>query len=189
MPKPPVLPQIDWRGVYQSGKSWEEWISTAESSENRVRMAQHLGQLRLEPYTTAMLRGLQRPVYVTAIAEDWCGDVIRHVPALQCLAMASSSLGVRFHGRDHNPQIFARYLTNGGESIPKFIFLSHEFIECGNWGPMPEAEKKVIARGKVCGDLETARKRVGMMYQADTGCRRVINELMDLIMIAAATMP
>ena len=159
------------------------------SEEHRARIEQ-LGQdLVLAPEAQACLAALPRPVRVVAIAEDWCGDVVRHVPVLQRMAEAAPRLEVRFISRGQHPDVFARFLTNGGEAIPKFIFLSEAWVECGNWGPMPEACREAIARGKACGDGAAARRKVSALYEADPQKRQVVAELLRLCDIACSTEP
>jgi thiol-disulfide isomerase/thioredoxin len=189
VPRPPVLPILDWKVIFESGLPFEQWLDTAESDQNRETMQQSLAGQELEPQLEALLAALPRPVYVVAIAEPWCGDVRRHVPVLQRLAHAAPNLEVRYISRQQHPDVFARFLTNGGEAIPKFVFLSDQFVECGNWGPMPAADRVLIARGKACGDLGAARQKVGQSYQADADHRIVIEELIDLINVATCTSP
>jgi len=152
-------------------------------------MEQGLAALELEPHLEALLAALPRPVYIVAIAEDWCGDVVRHVPVLQRLAQAAPNLEVRYITREQHKDVFVRFLTNGGEAIPKFVFLSSQFVECGNWGPMPAADRALIARGKACGDVGAARKKVAQSYQTDADRRIVVEELVDQISIAVCTAP
>jgi len=54
---------------------------------------------------------------------------------------------------------------------------------------MPAADRVLIARGKACGDVGAARKKVGMSYQQDTERRVVVEELMALIEIAVCAVP
>ncbi len=189
MPRPPILPTLDWRSVFEEGQAYEAWISAGESEKHRSQMESDRKSLALEPHEEAALRALPRPVHVLAIAEDWCGDVVRHVPVLQRLADCSANLKVRYLSREQRPEVFARFLTNGGEAIPKFIFLSDAFVECGHWGPMPEACREVIARGKACGDGALARKRVSALYEADPGRRVVVREFLHLVDIASSSTP
>ncbi len=189
MPRPATLPTLDWSAVFASGQDYATWIGAAESAENRARMEELRQAQVLEPQVAGFLGALARPVHVIAIAEDWCGDVVRHVPVLQRMAEAAPNLRVRFITRKQWPDLFARFLTNGGEAIPKFIFLSEAFVECGNWGPMPAACRELIARGKACGNVAAARKLVHGLYDADPGRRAVIAELMQLMDIAASREP
>jgi hypothetical protein len=189
MPRPPVLPVLDWKAILASGKTYEEWLETAESDEHRGAMRRALADQPLEPHVEAMLGALPRPVHVVAIAEAWCGDVRRHVPVLQRLAQAAPHMEVRYITRGQHKDVFVRFLTNGGEAIPKFVFLSSQYVECGNWGPMPAADRLLIARGKACGDVGAARAKVAQSYQIDTERRIVAEELVDLIQIAVCASP
>jgi hypothetical protein len=164
-------------------------LAAVESDKNRDAMAEALAGQALEPHVEAALGALPRPVYVVAIAEDWCGDVRRHVPVLERMAQAAPKLTVRYITREQHRDVFVRFLTNGGEAIPKFVFISDQYVECGNWGPMPAADRVLIARGKACGDVGAARKKVGLSYQADAERRIVVEELMALIEIAVCAAP
>jgi thiol-disulfide isomerase/thioredoxin len=186
MPRPPTIPQIDWPSVFASGQPYAAWIQGGEAPDNRSKMEAFRETLVLEPQLLGFLQALPRAVRVIAIAEDWCGDVVRHVPVLQRLAEAAPNLEVRFITREQHPDVFARFLTNGGEAIPKFIFLSEAWVECGNWGAMPTACRELISRGKACGDVATARKRVSALYEADPGRRMVLQELVHLLDIASS---
>jgi hypothetical protein len=189
MPQPPILPLLDWKAVFDSGKEYPAWLAGAASLEKRQKMELFREGLVLEPQARGFLSALSRPVRVVAIAEDWCGDVVRFVPVLQRLAEAAPNLAVRFISRQQYPEVFVRFLTNGGEAIPKFIFLSEAWVECGNWGPMPEICRELIARGKACGDIAAARKRVSALYEVDSNRRMAVVELMKLIDIASSREP
>jgi hypothetical protein len=189
MPRPPVLPLIDWKAVFDSGQDYQSWIKNDESKENCERMEALLGEVKLEPHDEALLKAIARPVHAIAIAEAWCGDVVRHVPYLQKMAELCPNLRLRFIAREQHPDVFVRFLTNGGEAIPKFVFLSSELVECGNWGPMPDECRELIARGKACGDVGKAREKVAALYEADSNGRSVASQLLHLIDIAASSRP
>jgi thiol-disulfide isomerase/thioredoxin len=189
MPRPPIIPTIDWQAVFASAMDYPTWIATGESPENRARMEETRTSLHLDPQLAGYLAALPRRVHVLAIAEDWCGDVVRHVPALARLAEAAPNLQVRFITREQHPEVFVRFLTNGGEAIPKLIFLNQAWVECGNWGPMPAPCRELIARGKACGDVAAARKKVAAILEADAQRRMTIQELMALIETASALEP
>ncbi len=186
MPRPATLPILDWKAVFDSGLDYASWLARAESSEQRDKLAAQHQTLALEPAVAGHLAALPRPVPVIAIAEDWCGDVVRHAPVLQRMAEAGPQLKVRYVSRLQHPDVFIRFLTNGGEAIPKFIFLNDQFVECGNWGPMPECCRDLIARGKACGDVAAARKKVSVCYEQDAARRQVVTELLRLVDIASS---
>jgi len=180
MPKPPILPALDWQSIFASGQTYAEWIK-GPTPENCDKMEDLREALVLEPQVEGFLAALPRPVRVVAIAEDWCGDVVKHVPVLARMAESAPNLQVRFISREQHPQVFGRYLTNGGEAIPKFIFLSEQWVECGNWGPMPDALRQLIARGKACQDVPAARRKVAALYDADPQRRETLKELLALL--------
>jgi len=189
MPRPATLPVLDWKSVFESGLDYQAWLAAAEATEQRDKMEAQRQALTLDPPVAGFLAALPRAVHVVAIAEDWCGDVVRHAPVLQRMAEAGPQLKVRYISRQQYPDVFARFLTNGGEAIPKFIFLSDRFVECGNWGPMPECCRELIARGKACGDVAAARKKVSACYEQDTTRRKVVTELLHLVDIATSREP
>jgi hypothetical protein len=189
MPRPATLPLIDWKAVFDSGLDYTAWLAAAESTEQRDKMEAQRQALMLDPTVVGFLAALPRPVHIIAIAEDWCGDVVRHAPVLQRMAGAGPQLKIRYISREQHPDVFIRFLTNGGEAIPKFIFLSDRFVECGSWGPMPEGCRELIARGKACGDVAAARKKISVRYEQDTARREVVTDLLHLVDIAVSREP
>ncbi len=189
MPRPPVLPTVEWKTVVESGKDFDDWISSDESTENCKKILKIREEIKLAASIEAYLKALSRPIYVVVIAEAWCDDVVRHVPVMQRIADAAPAISVKYIFREQHPSVFARFLTNGGEAVPKFVFLSDQYTECGNWGPMPEFCREIIARGKACGDIGAARKKTSTLYDADPGKQIVIRELLHLIDIASSESP
>lgn len=189
MPRPPMLPVLDWQAIFANATRFDDWLKRGEHPDHHETMRTLRAGQELEPHTKALLKGMARPVYVVAIAEDWCGDVVRHVPVLEALADAASNLHVRYIHREDHPEVFVRFLTNGGEAIPKFVFLNNAYVECGNWGPMPALCRELISRGKACGDVGKAREKVAGIYQADANRRMVVEELVHLVDIASSVAP
>jgi hypothetical protein len=189
MPMPTNLPIPDWSAISDSGLDFESWLEKGEYEKNIAKLRELYERQQFPEEVGSQLSGLARPIHVVAIAEDWCPDVIRHVAVLQKMADRSDALSVHYVTRKSHPEIFIRYLTNGGEAIPKFIFLNDQYMECGNWGPMPECCKESISRGKACGDVKTARVKVAECYKKDKERTKVITELMRLVDIASAETP
>jgi thiol-disulfide isomerase/thioredoxin len=135
MPKPPILETIDWNAVYDSGVDFDTWLTQGET-EDHVKMMKDIHENQvLDDAVLEQLSAITKPASVIAIAEDWCPDVVRHAPILQKICDQSEHLNVRYLTRETGKDIFVRFLTNGGEAIPKFVFLSDQWVECGNWGP------------------------------------------------------
>jgi hypothetical protein len=185
MPQPPILPLIDWRALFSAGTDWRRWLDIAEKPEHKTELLGSYGGFHPTPETVRRLQALAKPVHIIAIAESWCGDVRRHVPVLQKIADAGGQVQVRYITRAQNVDVFARLLTNGGEAIPKAVFLSRDFVETGNWGPMPENGRRIIAQGKAANDITGARKLVAAQYAADPQRRDAESEIINRIEIAA----
>jgi thiol-disulfide isomerase/thioredoxin len=185
MPRPPILEPVDFRAAWEGGKSWIDWLSSAESEENAEKMRSSTTVATLSEPVRAYLSALPRPVHVLAFAEDWCGDVQRYVPVLERLAAHAPNLLIRYVSREDQPELFKRFLTNGGESVPKFVFFNEDFVECGNWGPLPAAMRLLLARGKAAGDVATARKQIATLSDADGKSQQATRELLELIDIAS----
>jgi hypothetical protein len=187
MPRPHLLPLLDWREIIATGKTYAEWLAASEIPAHRERIEKARKELALPDAARTAARAIQREVHVVAIAEDWCGDVVRHVPPLERLAQENPKVQTHYITREQHLDVFARFLTNGGEAIPKFIFLSADLVETGNWGPLPGACRELIARGKALNDVPAARKKVAERCAADPQLRIVIAELVERLQIAAAT--
>lgn len=193
MPKQPILPVPDWSEVFDTARSYPDWLAAGKAHERQAENHRAMEDFRqhhqFDRPTMARLNALDRPVRVLVIAEDWCPDVVRHVPILQRMAELSPALDAKYLLLNDRPDILCRYLTFGGEAIPKFVFFNADFVECGLWGPMPEACRRLIARGRGCGDLKQARKQVAALYEADPERRMVAEELIREIETAACERP
>ncbi|MGF1571874.1 MAG: thioredoxin family protein [Sumerlaeia bacterium] len=187
MPKPPLMKQLDWQAIYTSGTDYKTWLDGAENPDHKAKMLENYDQTVVLESEWAALKNLAANVHIVVIAEDWCGDVVRNVPALEKLIAGSGTVSTRYITREQHPEVFIRFLTNGGEAIPKMIFLSKDWVETGNWGPMPHALREHIARGKAAGDVAASRKITGLLYKADSGLRDVVKELLQAIDVAATT--
>ena len=49
MPRPPVLPALDWRAIFDSGIEFDAWLATADHPHLRDAMAESANQLTLAP--------------------------------------------------------------------------------------------------------------------------------------------
>jgi len=184
-PQPPILPLIDWRQLWAAGLGWTDWLATAPQPEQRAQLESAYDRYRPVPQTVSQLEQLRKPVHIVVIAEAWAGDVRRHVPVLQKLAEAAGQSAVRYITRRQNLEVFARFLTLGGEALPKAVFLSSDFVETGTWGPMPEECRRLIAQGKAANDIPGARILIRARYAADPDCRAAEDEIRDQLAIAA----
>lgn len=101
---------------------------------------------RLTEETQKQLEGLSAPLTWLVLTEAWCGDAAQIIPVLKRMADASGQVELKLILRDEHPGIMDAFLTNGGRSIPKVIFLDSATRRVlGSWGPRPaEVQQMVI---------------------------------------------
>jgi hypothetical protein len=82
------------------------------------------------------LQQINEPVKWLVLTEAWCGDAAQVNPVLNRMAEVNEKISLRFILRDEHPEVMDAFLTNGGRSIPKLIFLdARENRVFGSWGP------------------------------------------------------
>jgi hypothetical protein len=150
-----------WRGVYE-----------------RVRIPDELLQEAL---------AVPGSLKILVLSEDWCGDAVNLVPVVARLAELHPRWELRVLGRDANPDIMDAHLTDGrSRSIPVFILMDEDGVECGWWGPRPEEiQSWVVREGRAMVSKERYKITRGW-YARDRG-RSTIRELLDVVCGACAT--
>ena len=116
---------------------------------NEARMDRLDRRPRLSDDFRQMLAGLQRDYLLLVLSEGWCGDAAQTVPVMHWMAEASPRVELRVALRDEHPELIDQYLTNGGRSIPKLLFLdaqTHEVL--ADWGPRPLVAQAIAMRYK-----------------------------------------
>lgn len=116
------------------------------------------------------------------ITEGWCGDAAHVVPVLAKIAAASQGeIDLRLVLRDENLDLMDDYLTNGGRSIPKLIFLNEDQEEIGMWGPRPADAQQIMEEGKAAGK-EKAEITIDLQkwYARNRGVQ-IAEEVIDLV--------
>ncbi|MBV6654536.1 MAG: thioredoxin family protein [Mameliella sp.] len=117
---------------------------------NRTRMNRLDKTTRLTTATQEVLSNIKKPLQLLVLTEAWCGDAAQSIPVLNKIAEASDALSLKLILRDENLEIMDAFLTNGGRSIPKVIFLDAEDqTVLGTWGPRPEEVQKMVLANKI----------------------------------------
>jgi hypothetical protein len=116
---------------------------------NFQRMKRVEATTELAPETVQALRSITNPMTWLVLTEAWCGDAAQIVGVIETMASCNPLLHARFLLRDEHLSIMDDFLTNGGRSIPKVIFLDLESCTVlGAWGPRPEELQALIAQWK-----------------------------------------
>lgn len=84
------------------------------------------------------------------LSEAWCGDAAQNIPVLHQMELESGGkISMHIVLRDENLDLMDKYLTNGGRSIPKVIFLDADtHQELGTWGPRPAPVQEMVEENK-----------------------------------------
>ncbi|WP_407673129.1 thioredoxin family protein [Paenibacillus alkalitolerans] len=125
------------------------------------------------------------------LAADWCGDVVRNVPAV-FKALEISGVPTEVLILEQNFDVMDQFLTMGGRSIPVVIFTDTGGFVLGHWGPRPSHVQDVMTKFKTDNPdreapdyqekLAQARKEMGERYGEGTGYQHIIvKELRELI--------
>ena len=124
------------RARFSMGLTYDEYKD--QMTRNRDRVDANEARVTIDPADLDAFRGLNGPIHVLALAEDWCGDVIANLPVLGVLGRESGTLDVRVFLRDQNTDLMQRYLNQGKyESIPVFAFFDDAFNELGVFTERP----------------------------------------------------
>lgn len=179
-----AVPKLDLKAIWEAGQHFGDWLKACEAPQ-RDEMERIYKDVVLSPEDAHTLHDIQRNVHILAISEAWCGDVRRHTPVVARMCAAGANLHLRVVDKETKPELMARFLTNAAEAIPVFVFLNHQFVEVGFWGPRPACCKDWMARGKACGDIDAARAKIKAFYAEDRH-RTTVAELRKLFETAAA---
>lgn len=125
------------------------------------------------------------------LAADWCGDVVRNVPAI-FRALENSGIPTEILIMEQNLDVMDQFLTMGGRAIPIVIFADTGGFKLGQWGPRPKHVQAVMTQFKQenpdrsAPDYEAKLKEtyaeMGRQYGEGLGYQSVIvRELRDLI--------
>ncbi len=119
---------------YQSGLTYNEFLSQYANDVQKSRWQQVLEQVSLTPLQQELLRSFQRQMPVLCLAGAWCGDCINQCPIFERLAQASPLIRVRYLDRDDHADAQQVLQINGGNRVPVVVFFSEDGYEVARYG-------------------------------------------------------
>lgn len=123
---------------FNQGLTYDEY--KAQMTRNQERFIANEAAAAIDPEDKKAFSGLEKPLNVLVICEDWCGDVIDNLPVLGKLAEETGKLNIRVFLRDQNLDIMDQYLKEGQfRSIPVFVFFDDDMNEHGSFLERPES--------------------------------------------------
>ncbi|MEM7572978.1 MAG: thioredoxin family protein [Bacteroidota bacterium] len=120
----------------------EFYLKIARLNQSRMKRLDKRTQLTDD--LLAALEEVKNSYQLLALTEGWCGDAAQTLPLINKLAEASPQLDLRLVLRDENLDLMDLFLTDGGRSIPKVLFLDADTKEVvTHWGPRPALAQKM----------------------------------------------
>lgn len=151
---------MNLKQYFETGIDYETYVSRMETNKENM---QYIYDNFTLPAQSDLSELKDKNLRILVITEDWCGDAMVNTPILMKIA-EWAGIEVRFVYRDQNLELMDQYLTNGGRSIPKFIYLNENFEDVGNWGPRAEPvqmmvdDRKALLPHKDSADFKAAQE-------------------------------
>ncbi|MFK8058356.1 MAG: thioredoxin family protein [Saprospiraceae bacterium] len=116
---------------------------------NQKRMDRLDKKNRLTDEFMELLGGVQRKYLMLVLSEGWCGDAAQTLPMFNWIAESSPNIELKVVLRDEHTDLMDQYLTDGGRSIPKVLFIDMDTNEVlADWGPRPLIAQAISLRYK-----------------------------------------
>ncbi|MEM1217327.1 MAG: thioredoxin family protein [Bacteroidota bacterium] len=140
---------------------------THYSELNVARMRRLDKTTKLQETTFTVVQSIDRPMIWLTLTEGWCGDAAQIVPVVEKIAAENELVEHRIILRDEHPEVMDMFLTNGGRSIPKIIFLDANSLEVlGDWGPRPsEIQARVMEAVGQLRNMESGEEKKAYEYE------------------------
>jgi hypothetical protein len=132
---------------FAQGYTFDSYMSSIKV--NKERILSYYKDFKVKSADAKALQALAQrpkgPAKALVLAEDWCTDVVRGLPALARLAEVAS-LEMRVFPRDQNSDIMREFLKQGKyESIPTMVFYTKDLDYICHWIERPGLADKDIA--------------------------------------------
>lgn len=148
----------------------EAMVGYTKMNEQRMRRLDKT--VKILPETVEQLATITTPQIWLVLTEGWCGDAAQSLPVMAKMAAENPNIELKFLLRDENLPIMDEFLTNGGRSIPKLIFLEKETLAVvGSWGPRPAELQEIFLEAKKSPDFNypEIQKVIQKWYNKDKG--------------------
>jgi hypothetical protein len=147
---------------FAKGLTFEGFVKTMRQNDRRIKQMFDRYEL-----TEADIEHFEKIVaehggslFITALVEDWCPDVVLNVPVVARLADSIDGIELRLFVREHNEDLQEAYAAQQVLSIPTISVFNSEWEEVARF-----VERSAIAQAKVMAwtaekypDLDELRK-------------------------------
>ena len=141
------------------------------SKLNHSRMKRLDKTIKLPQEVIERIETLKTPIEWIVLSEGWCGDAAQNLPIINKIAEANENINLRIVLRDEHPELMDKFLTNGGQAIPKLIHIENEYSKIESWGPRPSVATKMVTDYKAKNGSITPefKKDLQVWYNQDKG--------------------
>ena len=117
-----------------------------------------------------VIQSISRPQHWIIITEPWCGDAAHSVPFIAKMSELNPLITLHIELRDAAPHRIQNYLTNGSQSIPKWIVQDELGMDKWVWGPRPENMQALFLQWKNEGlEFDDIKEQIQQAYNLDAG--------------------
>ncbi len=122
---------------FAQGLTIEQFVN--QMTKNRDIFEEHYRTFTLNEEDAAFFSRFPRPLNVLVLAEDWCGDVLRYLPALARIADVARTWNVRVFHRDRNLDLADMWMREGKyRAIPVVVFFDEQMRELAHFIEKPQ---------------------------------------------------
>jgi hypothetical protein len=168
------------RGRWLEALTWEGYLDSVTVNEGLWKAVYERARAP-EDVVEGLRAAIEKPRYLLALSEDWCGDAVNALPVVARMAEAVEGLELRVLERDETPDLMDLHLTGRSRSIPVVMALDEDFQEIGWWGPRPGHLQSWVlsAEGKSMASPDRYKKLRGW-YARDRG-KTIAHEVAQVI--------
>jgi len=120
---------------FDSGHDFDAYLKTVNAKKEEWR--KNYQDFQLGETEKQKLSTITNQFYVLALAEDWCGDAVRHLPVIAKMIEALPNAQLKVFFRDQNLDLMDKFTVDGKRKIPTVIFLDKDCKVSAVWIEKP----------------------------------------------------
>lgn len=119
---------------FNEGDTWESFVEQMQQNQKRIRRLYEVAQIPDDVREAARAAVAEHGgrLYLTALAEDFCPDVVATLPIVARLVEAVPGLDWRIFVRSEHSDMRAAYAAEGITSIPTITVWTADFVPLGH---------------------------------------------------------
>jgi len=183
----PPVPNDSMAALYESGKSWQEFLDAAK--QNRELWTNNFTKGVPSPATLSRAKAVPGLWKVLAIAEDWCKDSANTIPYIARLIEELPARELRIVSATDGKWVMEGHKTRDGRTAtPTVLLLGPDFTERGCFIESPQKLSALVTGWKAKLSDNAWHEKKAAWYRADHG-RETLDEFLAMLEGAANGTP